>query len=180
MEENDDDEDEDDDDDQDTNNNFVDELLQGLPGMDENDIKEIDNMEDLLDAVDDNEHPEDTKSGIMIEHRTAKQDLSSMLEVSTTTASKRRGPWGDHIGRDSESEEDDAPIKPRSRKKQMTPKEREAASLFGGLGGASSPKPKRRTRKIKTAGGGSAKPKPKSKAKGRKKRDVFRRSDAKK
>ena len=97
MEENNDDEDEDDDD-QDTNNNFVDELLQGLPGMDENDTKDIDNMANLLDAVDDNEN---TKSGIIIEHRTARQ-------VSTTTITSRRGPWGDHMGRDSESEEDAA------------------------------------------------------------------------
>ena len=50
----------------------------------------------------------------------------------------------------------------------MTAKEREAASLFGGLGGTSSTKPRRRARKIKGADGSSTNPKPKSKPKGRK------------
>merc|ERR1712154_506379 len=44
-----------DDNDNQNEDNFVDELLDGLPGIDQNDLEEIGNMEDLLNAVDDEE-----------------------------------------------------------------------------------------------------------------------------
>merc|ERR1712176_1385775 len=41
--------------------NFVDELLDGLPGITADDMDEIGNMEDLLAAVDDEENEKDKK-----------------------------------------------------------------------------------------------------------------------